>query len=213
MSEVTHDTLSVLASKWLKRSASANGPGCHLGLIEVGGLFGGERADAWGYRYGHRGGSVLVEVKVSRADFLADAKKPHRSGEVLGMGLYRYYMCPEKLIQPSELPDGWGLLWVNARRHVKVKAGHVLCLQNTRDHDKTKTWQHDVNTQREMDLVAHLLARLGDPQELNRQYRDMQSEVSRLMQKVNRLEKENQEARRQRSREILAGLEKLNGDT
>ncbi|WP_010323648.1 hypothetical protein [Marinobacterium stanieri] len=191
--DMTHDALSGLASKWLKRSYSANGPGCHVGLVEVGGLFGGERADAWGYRWGHRGGSVLVEVKTSRSDFLADAKKPHRNGEKLGMGLYRYYLCPEGIIQPDELPDGWGLLWVNKRGHIKPKAGHVLLLKSWKTMSELEPWQHEVNVKGEMELMAHLLARLGDPQELNKKYRLMQSEVSRLTQRVNKLLEEQRE--------------------
>lgn len=57
------------------------------------------------------GQSVLLEIKVDRADFKADAKKPFRKNQDKGLGLYRYYVVPEGLIKPEELPEGWGLLW------------------------------------------------------------------------------------------------------
>lgn len=47
---MTHNELNAVAVRWLKRPESANGPGCQVALTEVGGLYGGERADAFGYR-------------------------------------------------------------------------------------------------------------------------------------------------------------------
>ncbi len=54
--------------------------------------------------------SVLVECKVSRGDFLADANKPFRLKPEEGLGSRRFYMAPEGLIAPEELPRHWGLL-------------------------------------------------------------------------------------------------------
>ena len=102
---MNHDELNAIAAKWCKRPASGNGPGCQVALTEVGGLYGGERADVFAYRWGFDGGSVVVESKVSRSDFLADRAKPHRGGEITGMGTYRYYICPEGLIDLDDLPD------------------------------------------------------------------------------------------------------------
>lgn len=140
--QMNHARLSEIACAWLKRPMGNRGPACQIAMIEVGGLYGGERADAWGYRWGCNGGSVLVEVKVSRSDFLADAKKPHRNGEVLGMGTYRYYMCPEGIITLDDLPRGWGLLWVNNRGHVKLLAGHVCMLQGANGRGAEQVWAH-----------------------------------------------------------------------
>ena len=53
--------------------------------------------------------TTLIEVKVSRSDFLRDRKKPHR--QELGMGNYRYYCCPDGMIKPDELPENWGLFY------------------------------------------------------------------------------------------------------
>ncbi len=190
---MNHDELSSLACRWLKRAYSANGPGCKVALTEVGGLYGGERADAWGYRWGFDGGSVLVEVKTSRSDFLADAKKPHRNGEKLGMGLYRYYLCPEGIIQLEDLPEGWGLLWVNKRGHVKVLAGHVQLLKSWKERDRVTEWQHEYNKNLELDLLAHTLSRVGDPQEFNTRLRDLQNQLNRSIRENERIRKNNNE--------------------
>ncbi|MCD0261509.1 hypothetical protein [Xanthomonas campestris] len=56
---------------------------------------------------------MLIEVKVSRADFLAGARKEHRIKPALGAGKWRYFMCPEGLINVDEVPERWGLLWVS----------------------------------------------------------------------------------------------------
>lgn len=65
-------------------------------------------------------GSVLIECKMNRADFLRDAGKPVRKNPRDGMGQRRYYLCPAEIIQVKDLPPKWGLLWV-ARGQVSVQ--------------------------------------------------------------------------------------------
>lgn len=178
---MTHQELASLAVAWLKRSHSAKGPGCHLAMKEVGGHSSGERADAWGYRWGSDGGSTLVEVKVSRSDFLADAQKPHRAGDIVGMGTWRYYLCPEGMISVADLPDGWGLLWATPKGRIKLQAGHV-CLLNG-DYcqpDLVWLWSHRCNQQHELDMLAHLLSRVGDPDQMNERIREAGVAVNRI---------------------------------
>lgn len=187
---LTHGELNSIAAKWLKRPLSNNGPGCQVALTEVGGLFGGERADAFGYRWGYDGGSVVVESKVSRSDFLADRAKPHRNGTSPGMGTYRYYICPEGLIDIPDLPHGWGLLWVNQRGHVKLKAGHVCCHKvggYGPARDMAMFWQHPADLRFELDMMAHSLVRFGDPEEAKKMVRNANREYSRVAAEVNRL--------------------------
>ncbi|HHK8874980.1 TPA: adenylosuccinate synthase [Escherichia coli] len=187
---LTHGELNSIAAKWLKRPLSNNGPGCQVALTEVGGLFGGERADAFGYRWGFDGGSVVVESKVSRSDFLADRAKPHRNGTSLGMGTYRYYICPEGLIDISDLPHGWGLLWVNKRGHVKLKAGHICCyiaMGYGPARDMALCWQHEADLRFELDMMAHSLVRFGDPEESKEMVRSANREYSRVAAEVNKL--------------------------
>ena len=68
-----------------------------------------ENPDVFGI--GPDGISYLIECKVSRADFLGDRNKPHRTAD-LHLGSYRWFCAPSGIIQPHELPQGWGLLQV-----------------------------------------------------------------------------------------------------
>jgi hypothetical protein len=60
--------------------------------------------------------SVLVECKISRADFLADRAKPFRQKSDLGVGSERFYLVPRNLVRPEEVSGGWGLLEYHNRR-------------------------------------------------------------------------------------------------
>ncbi len=76
-----------------------------------------EIPDAIGW---HSCGSLLIECKTSRSDFLADRKKPHRMADrdgigTTGLGDYRYFMCYPGVIRTKDLPPGWGLLYVHKR--------------------------------------------------------------------------------------------------
>lgn len=50
------------------------------------------------------------EVKVSRADFLCDLAKPEKREAYAAMAEAVYYVAPEGIIDPSEVPQGFGLL-------------------------------------------------------------------------------------------------------
>lgn len=120
-----HKDLCKLACVWLQRGKAQYSHGCEFAVSEVGN--GHEIADAIGFKdipdhsLGYN--SVLIEVKVSRSDFLADSKKKHRVYGANSLGDLRYYMVPEGLIKPDEVPYGWGLLYVNERGHVLPQKG------------------------------------------------------------------------------------------
>lgn len=208
---MTHNEINSIACKWLKRSFSVKGPGCQLAVTEVGGVHSGERADAWGYRWGWMPGSVVIETKVSRSDFLADAKKPHRNGDALGMGDFRYYICPEGLIEIEDLPSKWGLLWVNSRGHIKVKAGHALLLQNFKNRELIDDWRFTPNRDLEFELIAHLLARVGDVEEINTQFRELSSALARANKKIDSLQRGESAIafRRRLNKEVTESLSNL----
>jgi hypothetical protein len=63
--------------------------------------------------WGSRGESILVEVKVSRADFHADKAKVFRRDEDHGVGTLRYFAAPAGVLKPEDMPDGWGLLAIH----------------------------------------------------------------------------------------------------
>jgi hypothetical protein len=65
-----------------------------------------ETPDAIGWQ-GAR--SIVVECKVSRADFLADGKKFFRANPA-GMGRLRYFLAPPGVIREDDIPPLWGVL-------------------------------------------------------------------------------------------------------
>ena len=73
----------------------------------------GETPDAIGWKRACH--SVVVECKISRADFLIDKEKPFRREPAKAMGCERFYLTPAGLLRPEELLAGWGLLEVRGR--------------------------------------------------------------------------------------------------
>lgn len=98
----THKEGVEIAARWLRNR-------CKVILPEFVCMNSREIADVIGF---NANDSHMIEVKVSRADFLSDKKKYFRRMEEYGMGNYRYYCCPRKLIGPLEVPDGWGLIYI-----------------------------------------------------------------------------------------------------
>ena len=98
---MTHALLVERAVRWLRRYR------CGVVLSEQA-CVSGEMPDAIGWKQACH--SVLVECKVTRADFLADRGKPFRQKPEKGVGSERFYLAPADLIRIEELPSGWGLL-------------------------------------------------------------------------------------------------------
>lgn len=70
--------------------------------------------------------SVVYEIKVSRSDFLGDAKKSFRRRPEKGMGDRRYYVVPKGMVSPDELPSGWGLLYLYPSGKIReVKSSYL----------------------------------------------------------------------------------------
>jgi len=112
---VTHAQLVSKAVEWLRRY------GCGIVLSEQA-CVSGEMPDAIGWKGACR--SVIVECKLSRADFLADRAKPFRQDPTLGLGCERWYLTPPGLLAADDLPQQWGLLELRAgKAQVGAKAG------------------------------------------------------------------------------------------
>lgn len=81
-----------------------------------------ENPDVWGFNGDQ---TAVIEVKTSHTDFLADKKKWWRGEEAenlnLKAGTFRWYLCPEGVIKPEELPEGWGLLYWNGKKIIHIK--------------------------------------------------------------------------------------------
>ena len=129
-------------------------------------------------------GTVLVECKVSRSDFLADKAKPHR--HVGGIGNWRYYMAPEGLISPNELPEKWGLVEVNARGHLKTRVGAYTDSNYELQRQRLAAMRHESETAREFFLVVRMFDRICDPEK----FVDMCKERNRLAFRVTDLKQE-----------------------
>jgi hypothetical protein len=99
---MTHAALVRLAEQWLRTRYR-----CGIVLSEQS-CASGETPDVIAWKGKCR--SVVVECKVSRADFFADQEKPFRKDPELAMGCERFYLVPQGLVTAQELPHKWGLL-------------------------------------------------------------------------------------------------------
>lgn len=107
---MTHSQLVEKAVRWLRFYR------CGVVLSEQA-CASGEMPDAIGWKRACH--SVLLECKVTRADFLADRAKPFRLKPQQGVGCERFYLAAAGLIRLEELPQGWGLLEFHSGR-IKV---------------------------------------------------------------------------------------------
>lgn len=201
----SHDDLTKIGIRWLKRGAHKDGrhkcgPACSFVASEVKAGYSGEIVDALGFRTGDGMETVLVEAKTSRSDFLADAKKPHRNGMAAGTGNYRYYLCPEGLIELDEVPKGWGLIWVGRRNAVEVVKGHVLLASR----DRGAFW-FEADRDAELALMTWLLVKIGDADKLVRERKRLVRDFSRVANLADRYDHQ----RRQLSVENAALRERL----
>lgn len=105
---MTHAALVDIAYRWVLRTAR-----CGFAFKEMVCLS-SEQPDVIGF--GGKVNSLLVECKVSRSDFLADAKKFFRLYPEQGMGGHRIYCAPEGLLKLEELPEKWALLSVDEKQ-------------------------------------------------------------------------------------------------
>jgi len=110
---LNHYELVQRAIKWLRNTRGCwfVASECHTVLNEI--------PDAIGWL---SSSSILIECKASRNDFLQDKKKHSRKFPKQGLGNWRYYMTEPGMIEPGELPEGWGLL----EAHPKVVRYKVL---------------------------------------------------------------------------------------
>lgn len=203
----THNELCKKAVTWLKRPHSAGGCGCPNAYSEVNSSSnGGEIVDAIGLKTAEGTESVVIEVKVSRSDFLADKKKPFRQKPETGMGNFRYYMCPEFLIKEEELPPKWGLIYIGSRGKATVVCGHKK--------GKKQEWYFNSNRDAELGMTSLLLAKSGDFETLNgvtRLNQRLEAKVRKLQARVDELELPIRHEELIRSMDELAFAEKNKG--
>src|SRR5579862_9637654 len=135
---MTHAQLVERAVRWLRAYR------CGVVLSEQA-CVSGEMPDAIGWKQACH--SVLVECKVTRADFLADRAKPFRLKPEKGVGSERFYLTPPGLVKIDELPPGWGLL--------ELRRGRIEML-----HPSAKGMRTAVGFRYEMNLLLASLRRV-----------------------------------------------------
>lgn len=146
--EITHRNLCIKAAKYLRSKGIHPFHKGQYSVCELERI--GECPDAFAW-----GGSStqLIEVKVSRSDFLSDKKKMWRNNPAYGIGRYRSYLCPTDLIKPEELSERWGLLYADEKGKIK---------------EIVKAEPQDCNQIEEINLLASILRREGiKPQMFN----------------------------------------------
>ncbi len=133
----THADLVKVAERWLYKTM-----GCGVVFTELV-TMANEIPDAFGLRSDY---TILVECKTSRSDYLADHKKWFRQIPENGMGDYRFYLCPEGLISPNELPSKWGLLYWDGKKVKKIKApkGNISSNWSEFKFDKCHKQEHRI---------------------------------------------------------------------
>ena len=152
---MTHRELCIKAGNYLRTKGIVGFHKCKYSVIELERIR--ESPDAFGWGLGV---TQLIEVKISRSDFLSDKNKYWRKHPQYGLGRFRSYLCPHGLISPSELPDNWGLLYAddNGRITVIIKPSEI-----------------ESNAKEEIDLITGIMRREGiKPQTFSyKKYRDV----------------------------------------
>ena len=117
-----HSTLVSRVGNWLPITQKFK---CVAVMMErLGHCGSGESPDVFGVDA--KGVSYMIECKISRGDFRADQKKIWRQIPESSLGKYRYYAAPAGLLDPDELPEGWGLLEVTKNQIWLVKESVVF---------------------------------------------------------------------------------------
>ncbi len=104
-----------------------------------------------------KGITFQFEIKVSRKDFHKDKNKPQRIDPAMDVGLYRYYVCPEGMIEADDVRAlcgaPWGLIHVNKAGKFIVKLG-INYHKNLTEFSRENNWRCDErDTLAEMELM------------------------------------------------------------
>ncbi len=110
-SPITHTQCVNISAVWLSNQKTMSDYRVKIVLTEMVGYasmtLNSELPDVLGI-WGNAS-TVNIECKVSRSDFLNDKKKYHDHP----YGNYKLYACPTGMISPEEIPEAWGLIYIN----------------------------------------------------------------------------------------------------
>ena len=85
----------------------------------------------------------MIEVKVSRADFLRDKHKDCKNDHIGQVGDQKYYCCPPNIVKEDDLPEGWGLVYIDNGSVTLVKMAESTA----------------VNRQSELTIICSIMCR------------------------------------------------------
>lgn len=172
--DISHDELAEVGAKWLKNN------GFKYTFSNMRSMTHGEQPDALGINAS--GETFLIEVKVTRSDFLKDKHKPWRQGDKTGYGMRRAYLAPKGLIKHDEIPYGWELLEVYGKTSPRIQVtkgmkrvnGHTeyLNMDNTEwrhfrtltNNDSDMCRHHHINT---VSWFMKIIDRVAEHHEVN----------------------------------------------
>lgn len=82
---------------------------------------GDQRIDAWAMDTWPSGKfhKLAFEVKVTRSDFRREIFKPAKRLAAMDVSNQFYFVVPEDLVKPGEVPEDCGLLWVDPRGKIQ----------------------------------------------------------------------------------------------
>lgn len=201
--KISHRELCILASKWLKKECR-----CTVAIFEPRGIKENPDAIGWRYTWGNavNEGSVLVECKTSRADFKKDFTKAFRKEPELGIGNWRYYMCPTDIIKLDEIPEKWGLIYVDEKRKLKViKHPYKYSLRES----KYKV----INTENERYLLTRWLSKTEEPEKVMMMLRETNNKFNNLCKSYDIVTKENKNLNKFRRLLERSGSDSINENT
>lgn len=108
-----HSELVQIAGKFLKNKIQNR---CSVVFLELS-SYSLEIPDAIGFNGSH---STVIECKTSKSDFKKDFTKNHRIDPSTAMGDYRYYLCTRNVLQSNDIPDGYGLIYVDSNKRTEI---------------------------------------------------------------------------------------------
>jgi len=107
---MTHKELVEIGKRWLWKK-------CDIVVTELT-TWVSETPDVIGWKSNC---STIIECKTNRQDFLRDRKKFVRRMPKYGVGIFRYYLMPEGIINSAhEIPEKWGLLVLDRQGKIKI---------------------------------------------------------------------------------------------
>jgi len=113
--EITHDQLKIFMLEWYKSQHP------HFAYLpEI--WLNGAQIDGYSISLWHSRNfrTVAYEMKATRADFLAELRQPEKRRGTLNISHQFFFVTPQKLVNPSEIPDPCGLIEIDKAGRVHV---------------------------------------------------------------------------------------------